>query len=520
MKSFFFASSAIVAFMTLLPAAYLLFRAADGGGEALALLFRWRTWEIIQRSLVLTVAVTFFSMLISVPLAWLLVRTDLPMKRMWTALTTVPLVVPSYVGGFVLVAALGPKGMLQQFLAPLGVERLPEIYGLAGAALTLTLLRFPFMLIPIRASLSNLDPSLEESSQSLGMRRIKTFIRVVMPQLKPAVASGCLFTALAALTDFGAVSLLRYETFTWAIYLQYQSAFDRTGAAALSAALIVIGSIFLLLEGRTRKSAAHYGANHGRRAPLSPVRLGGWRIPALLFCGALAFASLVMPACILIYWLLRGLASGEYFPGIWADTANSLLIASAAAFITLIAAFPIAYISCRYSGRMVTLMERAAYIGFALPGIVVALALVFFGVRYLTPLYQTHALLIAAYVILFIPAAAGALRAVLLQMNTRLEEAAYSLGRSKFAALTRVTLPLTRPGIAGGWAMVFLLTMRELPATLILSPIGFGTLAASIWSSASEAFFARSAAYSLILIAAASIPSIFIAIAERRQSGA
>lgn len=187
-----------------------------------------------------------------------------------------------------------------------------------------------------------------------------------------------------------------------------------------------------------------------------------------------------------------------------------------AAVACVVAALPIAALSVRYPGVLGTALERVTYIGFALPGIAVALALVFFGANYATPIYQTTGLLIFAYVVLFIPAAVGAVKVSLLQVSPRMEEAARSLGRVPVGVFTSVTLPLVRPGIVTGAAIVFLLTMKELPATLILSPPGFSTLATSIWSAASEAFFARAAAPALTLIFASSIPLAILMLRERR----
>ena len=160
------------------------------------------------------------------------------------------------------------------------------------------------------------------------------------------------------------------------------------------------------------------------------------------------------------------------------------------------------------------MLERITYLGFALPGIVVALALVYFGANYVTPLYQTLVLLVFAYVVLFLPAAAGAVRASLLQISPRLEEAALVLGKNPRQALTTVTLPLVRPGVLAGAALVFLITMKELPATLILGPIGFKTLATSIWSAAEAAVFTEVAAPALLLIGVSAVPVAFLILRE------
>ena len=148
----------------------------------------------------------------------------LPWRRAWAVITFLPLVIPSYVAGFIVVVALGPKGMLQGALeGPFGVDRLPSIYGLPGAFLTLTLLSYPYVLITVRAALQRMDPALEETARGLGLGPVATFFRVVVPLLRPSIGAGALLVGLYMLSDFGVVSLLRYETFTWAIFIQYDS---------------------------------------------------------------------------------------------------------------------------------------------------------------------------------------------------------------------------------------------------------------------------------------------------------
>ena len=499
------------------PIAYLILRTMGVGTEVWDLLFRSRTFDILVRSAVLVVAVTGASVAIAVPLAWLTTRTDLPLRRAWSIITVLPLVIPSYVGGFLVVIALGPKGVLQGWLAPLEVERLPEIFGFPGAMLTLTLLSYPYVLLPVRASLWRLDPTLEETSRSLGKGPWITFFQVTLPQLRPGLATGALLVALYTLSDFGAVSLLHYETFTWAIYVQY-GYFARDLAAALSLILVTLALGILILENRTRSHSQYYRSTTGVVRPPLTFRLGRWRWPALALCATVVLFSLVMPISILVYWAARGISAGEPLLLLWSQARNSLYVSGLAAVVAVIAALPIATLTVRYPGRVSGLLERFSYVGFALPGIVVALALVFFGVRYATPLYQTLGLLIFAYVILFLPTAVGAARTSLLQVSPMIEEAARGLGRTPFRVFTSITFPLVRPGILAGTALVFLLTMKELPATLILSPIGFKTLATSIWGATEDGFFAQAAVPALLLILASSIPMAFLVLRGGREA--
>ena len=499
-----------------LPIAYLALRAFDAGDGVPDLLFRARTLEILLRSIYLMLAVTAGSVAIALPLAWLTVRTDLPMKRVWAVLTFLPLVIPSYIAGFLVIVAVGPRGMLQQVLeGPFGVERLPEIYGFPGAMLTLVLLSYPYVLLTVRGAMWRLDPALEETSRGLGHGPWKTFWSVTIPALQPAIAAGSLLVALYTLSDFGAVSLLRYETFTWAIYIQYDSAFNRNIAAILSLVLVALALTILVVEALTRGRSRYYRSGTGVARVPGLVRLGRWRWPALSFCTAVVAFSLAMPMSILGYWVARGVSAGETLQFLGSATWNSLYVSGLAALAAVVAALPVAILTVRYPGKVSTLLERISYVGFALPGIAVALALVFFGANYATPLYQTLGLLVFAYVVLFLPTAMGSIRASLMQVSPRMEEAARGLGRKPFHAFATVTFPLMRPGILAGAALVFLLTMKELPATLIMGPIGFKTLATSIWSAASEAFFAQAAVPALVLILVSSIPMAFLIFRER-----
>ncbi|MBI2907225.1 MAG: iron ABC transporter permease [Chloroflexi bacterium] len=499
--TFVWVLASLVALVMLLPIAYLLVRAVGAGSEAWGVLLRPRTLEIFLRTAGLALAVTGGAAAISIPLAWLTVRTDLPHRNVWSVLAVLPLVVPTYVGGFTLVAALGPKGLLQQLLGQaFGVERLPEIYGFGGAALALILFTYPYFLLSLRAGLQGLDPALEEASRSLGQSAWSTFRRVTLPQLRPFFAAGGLLVALYTLSDFGAVSLLQFDSFTRAIYLQYQGSFDRTLAALLALLLVALTAVILLLEARSRGRAAYHRSTAGSVRPCPRVKLGRWKWPALALCSLIVLSALVLPVLVLIYWLIRGLAHGAPAGILWGAALNSTYVSGLAAVAAVAAALPLAVLSVRYPGKVSAFLERATYAGFALPGIVVALSLVFFAASYATPLYQTIPLLVLAYVVRFLPQALGSARSSLLRVSPSLEEAARSLGRTPRQALLEITIPLVRPGILAGAALVFLTTMKELPATLLLSPIGFKTLATAIWGAAAEGFFGEAAAPALFLL--------------------
>lgn len=501
----------------LLPVSYLLIRATSGGWAAAAVLTHPGTFHLLVRTVVLAVAVTAATVAIGVPVALVTTRTDLPLRRLFAVLTALPLVIPSFVGAYAYIAAFGPGGLAEGWLAPLGIRRLPDVYGFSGAFVTLTAFTYPYVLLTVQAALRTLDPALEEASRSLGQHPRATFFRVTLPQLRPAIGAGGLLVALYVLSDFGAVSLMRYSTFTRAIYLQYQAAFDRTPAAVLGLVLVACTLIVLLAEARVAISAQQARSSvHGTVARPPPLlHLGAWRWPAAAGCTLLVVAGLGVPLATIAVWGGRGLRTGQAL-GLAAEAAwHSLESSVLGAVAAVVAALPVGIVSARYHSRTSRLLERVAYAGHALPGIVVALSLVFFGARYAGALYQSLAMLVFAYGVLFLPQALGAVRASLLQISPSVEEAARSLGSSPLAAIRRIILPMARRGALAGGALVFLTCMKELPATLLLAPTGFRTLATDVWDAASEAFFARAAIPALALVVLGSLPLAVLVVRQR-----
>ena len=502
--------AAVVALLMLLPVAYLVVRAVGAGTDSLRLAASVQTAYLLWQTAVLAATVTLGSALLCVPLAWLTTRTDLPFRRVWSVVLVLPLVIPTYVGAFTFVAALGPRGLLQQALeGMIGLQRLPEIYGFTGAALVLTLFTYPYVLLTVRGAIMRLDPAFEQASRSLGVGPRTTFVRVTLPLLRPSITAGCLLVTLYTLSDFGAVSLLQYDSFTRAIYLQYQGSLDRSMAAVLGLVLVAFTGVILILEASTRGRAKYYRPARGAQEWPERQHLGRFLVPALIFCAGVVTFAVLLPAGVLVYWLGRGLgASAVSFDAVWGPIVSSTSASVLAAGVALLAAIPVAVLAVRFPGLFSGLVERVTYGSFALPGIVVALALVFFGANYAPILYQTLALLVFAYAIRFLPEAVGSLRASLLQVNPSFEEAASSLGRRRHEIFLTITAPLIAPGVLTALALVFMSAMKELPVTLLLSPIGFKTLATATWNASSGGLYAQAALPALLLVgvSAASLP--------------
>jgi iron(III) transport system permease protein len=512
-------AACIVVVAMLLPVGYLLLRTLTADGEVVQQVLRARTFQVFGSSALLAISVTGACILLGVPLAWLTTATDLPGRRLLNVLITLPLVIPTYVGGYAIVGAFGPRGALQSVLSFFfGVERLPDIYGFWGACLALTLFIYPYVVLSVQSGLRGLDPALEEAARSLGYRPAHVFWHVTLPHLRPSIVAGGLLVALYTLSDFGAVSLMQYNSFSRAIYVQYRGAFDRDYAAALGLLLVILTVMLLAGETWTRGRRQYHRSTVGVSRPRTRVQLGHWRWPGFVFCVSVVLVALVMPVGVVTFWLFRGVLNGESLGLVWQATWNSVLSSTLAAACSVLAALPIAILTVRFRSRWSTVFEGITYAGYALPGIVIALALVRFASHYTPVLYQTLALMIFAYVLRFLPQAFGTVRSSLLNVSPSVEEAARSLGQSPLGVSMKVTLPLIRPGLLSGAALVFLTAMKELPATLLLGPTGFKTLATVTWTATAEGFFSRAAAPALLIILVSACSMLLMLRGSSRES--
>jgi iron(III) transport system permease protein len=501
----------IVVLPLVLPLVSLFVRVLGASEAAIDILTDARTAELALRSTVLTVLVSATAVGVGVAAAWLVTDTNIPGRLVWGVLVPLPLVIPSYVLALSFLAASGPRGTL----ATLTGWDVPVLDGLPGAWLALALSTYPFVYLMVVAATRRLDPALEDAARGLGASRWRVFRTVTVPQLRPAIGAGALLAALYTLSDFGAVSLMRFAAFTTAIYAQYAGRIDRTPAAVLSVLLILIALVIIWAEGRTRGRAA-YHSNRPARARAPQKLSTGERISALGFLGTLVTLGVVVPVIVLITWAWRGASVGETVSIDWGAVAGSLIGSSLAAVLAMTAAIPVVVLMVRYHGRASTWLERTVFVTFSLPHITVALAVVFFAVRYLGPWYQSLTVLVVVYASIFLAQATGSAKASLLQVDPSVEEASRGLGRGPLATLRSITIPLIRPGLLAGGALVFLTTMKELPATLLLRPTGFDTLAVRIWSAADELFYARAAASALVLLALSSVPLFFLVLRTRR----
>jgi iron(III) transport system permease protein len=311
---------------------------------------------------------------------------------------------------------------------------------------------------------------------------------------------------------------MRFPTFTTAIYDQFGSTFNSAAANSLASVLVMLCLLALLGEVGLRGRARYSRLGMGTARPANRARLKLWTVPALLGLTFLSVLALGVPLGTLAFWMAKGSSTAFPLARLATTTFNSVWLGLVGALVTLAVALPIAWVAVRRPGPLSMLTERAAYVSYALPGIVVALALIATTIRFARPLYQSTAMLLTAYAILFLPLALVTIRAALTQVPPVLDEVGRSLGVSPGAVLRRVTLPLIAPGIGAGAALLFISITTELTATLLLAPIGTETLATRFWSHAESIMYGAAAPYA-VLIVIISAPMTALLTRELARSG-
>lgn len=491
---------ALVALLFLAPFVYLVLGVS--GSRLIEIVESEQIRQPLINSLRLGLSVAGLSAALGTGLALLVSRTNLPGRRVWRTALAVPLVIPSFVGATALLAATGSGGLL---------AAIPQPEGFWGAFLVLTVFTYPYVYLPVLARIAATSPSTEEASRLLGRSPLPTVAAVLLPQLRTAVIGGSLLVFLYVLSDFGAVSLLRYDTLTRVIYSSRLLDRDLSLTLGLVLALIALIVTFLA-RGGAEKSLPR--VTRSRSRVLYEMR--GWRYLGLLVVATPVFFGIVAPVVVFATWVVRGSStigigySGlEDDPGfLMAPIVASTLAAVSAALAAVVITMPIAFAVVRRPSRFFHLVGAVVTSVFALPGLVVALALVSWVLRapeFLAPLYQSFPLLILAYVLHFGAQSLRSTQSALGSVPSRFEEAAATLGAGPWHRFVTIDVPIVAPGLLAAGGLVLLSTLKELPATLILAPIGFETLATLIWKAAEDGFFAEVGIASLVLIALSTV---------------
>lgn len=482
--------------ITTLPLFYLLIRSLEIGTEDVQnVIFSSRSIGLLLNSVVLVVAVTFTAMLIGFFQAWLIIRSDLQFKKFFTFLAVLPFAIPSYV------AALT------------WLTNFPSVRGFIPAWIILSLLTSPYVYLAVSAALLSQSAKQEEVARTLGFNAFQVLIRVTWPNVRSAVFAGGLISALYTLSDFGAVSLVKYDTFTRAIYIAYRSSFDRNVAAALSLVLVVVAvMLYLTYRFFTRRelptSRSHFS---------SLTKLGKLRFPSSLLLTLFALFSFFLPVFSLIRWQSRGQSVAEAAQ-VMRATLNTFTYGLLGGLVIAFLSFAAALLIGRFQTRFTLMLERLFWITHSLPGLVVALSLIYLSNRYLPFSYQTSFLVIVAYVILFLPNSFAVMKSPIEKSARALEEVAQSMGYSYRSLITRLFVPMFRKPLIITGLLATLTIVKELPATLLLRPTGIETLATRLWGAASGTEYAAASTYALIILLLAGIPTVLLTLAQLPQT--
>ena len=480
----------VAAIFFVAPSLYVLWRVFTTGTDASEV---WHEvpgplWRTVQ----LAVLVSTSAAVLGTSLAWLLLRTDLPLRRLFRILAPVPLVFPSFVGAAAYLAGLAPNGVLRQTLELVGYHAPKRFRGLGASWLVLTLFTYPYVYLSVGARLAQVPRAAEESARLLGDSAWQMFVRVVLPMIRRSVLGGTLLVFLYSLSEFGAVQLLGYDTLTRVVYST--RLVDRAQSFGAAAVLLVLAFVVVYIEHHARGGAIVSSASAPR--PARAISLGKWRIFAFSGVSLILFFALAMPVASLVQWAWRGISQGDDSAGrlgtelgdLATPTWTTAWLGATAGLLTVLAVLPAAILSARYRSRLSTSVNAAVIAGFAVPGLVIALSV------------QNAMLLLAAYVVHFGSQAMRATENSVAAVPTRVSESARLLGAGSVRRALTIDLPLMRPGLLAGGGLVLLATLKELPATLLLAPIGLETLSTRVWGMFEEGFLAESALAALALV--------------------
>ena len=487
-------ASTVVALILLAPLVFLLIEAGGAGVNQVArLIWRPLTATLLWNTLRLTVAVTVLCAIIGTLAAWCVERTDLPLRRMWAVLIVIPFAIPDFVIAF---------GWASLFT---------WAHGFYGAVLVMTLAVYPLVYLPVAASLRNADPGLEEVARSLGLGRVPTFFRVTLSQVRGAIFGGCVLVSLVILAEYGAFEILGFNTFTTEIFTEFQLSFNISTACALSVVLILLSGFILGGDWALRPKGRTARTGPLAQQSLQRHHLGVAKYPVMLGFLALVALALGVPVGASIYWMARGTRFALSGTSILNAGLHTAFFGACAGLIATIGAVPVALLAVRHDSVKARLLERSTYLVLAMPGLVIALALSYFTEHYANSFgYQTTPLLILAYSILFFPLALVGVRASIVHIPVGFEEAARSLGQSRRRAFLRVTMRIAGPGLAASFCLVFLATITELTATLLLIPTNVQTLSTQFWAYQQNLSYGQAAPFALVIILIAAVPSYVI----------
>ena len=527
----------LIATVCLLPMLAVLVAALTGGTETISHLADTVLGRYAGTTLLLVVLVSLGTFALGVGAAWLVTMTRFPGVRAFEIALVLPLAFPAYVLAYAYTHVLDHPGIVQSTLRDVtgwGARDywFPEIRSLGGAAVMLILVLYPYVYLLARAAFLQQSATTFLAARALGSSAWAAFFKISLPLARPAIAGGVLLAVMETIADFGTVAYFGVQTFATGIYTSWFSMADRAAAAQLALCLLSFALLVAMLE-RAQRGRAKYHDQSRRQQPMEPSPLSGLRAwLAILLCGIPVALGAVLPVIILFSMGVgseQDLTSSRYLGFI----RNSLILASIAAVLTVTAAVVIGFYQRLVPGRLSNAAAYVSRLGYAVPGGVIAVGLLVpfaafdnaldammraqFDIS--TGLLVTGSiwLLVAAYMVRFLAAALGAYEGGQAMVPANMDAAARSLGQTPAGTLRRVHLPILAPSLLTALLIVFVDVMKELPATLIMRPFNFDTLAVQAYRLASDERLEGAAVPSLVIVAIGLIPVILICRQVGRQ---
>jgi iron(III) transport system permease protein len=486
----------------------------------------WRTYflELICNTVALIAGVGLGVLALGIGLAWLVTMCRFPGRRLYEWLLILPMAIPAYVMGFVFLALFDYTGPVQSgWRAMFGPKMwFPDFASYGGVVLVMTMVLYPYVYLLTRTAFLEQSAGTVEAARALGISELAVFWKVMVPLARPSIVAGLALALMEALADFGTVGIYGYSTFTVAIYRVWFGLFNRQAATELASVLLCFTFGLLILE-RLMRGRARFSQTEGSVRPVSPRSLTGWRAWAASgLCGLIVTGAFLLPVAQLLYWTMTSLGGPEYDARYATFLANTVMLAAVAAIVVVVAAVILAYGLRLGRSPIVTLFARLASMGYALPGSVIAVGVLIpmsfidhtldaflrrtVGISSGLLLTGSMAGLVFAYLVRFLAIGSQTVEASLVKITPAMDMAARSLGTSPGGILRRVHLPLIRGGLGCAAILVFVDVMKEMPATLLLRPFGYDTLAVRIWQLTSESFWEAAALPALTIVAGGILP--------------
>ena len=503
---------------------------SPGTGDTWAHLASTVLPEYITTTLWLCVGVGSLATLVGVGAAWLVTHFDFPLRRSFEWALVLPLAMPAYVMAYAYTDLLQFAGPLQSWLrATMGWTRadysFPDVRTLGGAVVMFTFVLYPYVFMLARSAFMERGVAVMEAGRSLGLSPWQSFARVSLPMARPAVAAGVALVLMETLADYGTVSYFAVQTFTTGIYRAWFSLGDRVAAAQLAMCLLGFVVLLLALERQSRGTARFHGSGL-RRQPTRGAPLTGLRAAlAVALCALPIVIGFLLPAGVLLQMAVTE-GDAQFGARFWTLAGNSIMVSGLTALLAVALALLVAYAK-RLDPRPLTQSAHwAVGLGYALPGSVIAVGLLIPLARLDNALAQwlqasfgwqtgllftgTVAALVFACLVRFMTAALQTVDSALYRVTPHMDDAARSLGLSPARTLRRVHLPLLRRGLLTAGLLVFIDVMKELPATLVMRPFNFDTLATQAYTLASDERLAEASTATIAIVAVGLLPLIVL----------